>query len=405
LKSGTIPIKMNSPAPQGSRRAATTLLTPRSGSSAVPLGGRRWSKQILPRGRVKVGGRFIDFDDRYFQNLIDAYRTGAFDAVPLQVSDQHTKDPKATEGALVDFRVTPQGLDGIIEFATDDGVELVRKNPKAGVSVSIVEDLARHVDGADRTWPAALQHVLMTTDPHVTGMGDWQQVELSTQVATLIDLSGSSYADVLEEPVMATETQTEESTQTEEGGDDTIAVRLPADQLARLQRLIEDDAAVERVLAEAGEEDEGETEQETDQEAAELSGDQGATIELMRSQLTEDRQTIQGLAFELNRAQVATELDSLRRTGLAPAVIEAARPLLELPRTSGTVELTRGDGSNDTVDPTELIRTVLRRVVELGRRDQLIVDLDAEDGLADQGSSAAQLRADRLKAWTDRSGS
>ena len=75
---------------------------------------------------------------------------------------------------------------------TPRGEEVLRENPKLGVSARIVEDYARS-DGKHFT--AAIQHVLGTLDPRIPGLGAWEAIEAASPVPdTVIDLSGESFA-------------------------------------------------------------------------------------------------------------------------------------------------------------------------------------------------------------------
>lgn len=401
-------------------RGSAQVLTPAAIGTAVRVGKtRKFRKMLLPRMQIKAGGRALDLSS-YFSSLIRAEREGAFPYIPLQVHEKHTKDPRYTEGSvsnLVILRDGPDGdgLYGDVEFADDDGVKLVDKSGgKVGVSVSMVENLVREENGVRHSWPAALQHVLVTTDPHVrkTG-GGWHPIELGrADVDETIDLTNETYTEIEEEPVTAP-TQTTPA----EGAPDTGA---PAEGMTTLTLPTADAELLTGFLAdlrEAQAEDgagrgsgasqgapAGGTSPDDPEAGAPANLDrtgEGNAIELVRGEVEIERQARIELERELHRERAGHEIAELSRTGLAPAVIDAARPLLEIPRGEGVIELARGDGQTDSVDPTAVIRDVLRQVVELSRQGLGIVDLDHEIGMHAGTDAEKAARDARLKAFDE----
>ena len=68
---------------------------------------------------------------------------------------------------------------------------MLSEHPYIGVSARIVEQYARS-DG--KFYPAAVQHVLATTDPRIPGLGAWQAVEMANESSITIDLSSYAFA-------------------------------------------------------------------------------------------------------------------------------------------------------------------------------------------------------------------
>lgn len=406
-------------------RGSAQVLTPASVGTATRVGKtRKFRKMILPRKQVRAGGRVLDLSS-YFTPLVQAEREGAFPFIPLQVHEKHTKDPRYTEGSVSNLVVLRDGPDGDglyadIEFADDEGVKLVDKSGgKVGVSVSMVENLVREEDGKRHSWPAALQHVLMTTDPHVrqTG-GGWHPIELGrADVETTIDLSGSTYSEIEEKPMTAaTETAPPQEGQqppAEGAPNDSGLVSLEVTPEQRDQLLTflsdlgtaADVADTEDVTGRGSGDGQGAPAEGTrpDGSAAgvpanlDREGESGDAIELMRGEIETERTARIELERELNAARAANEIEQLSATGLAPAIVEAARPLLEQPRGTGAIELSRG-GRTERLDPTQVIRDVLHQVVELSRRGQGVIDLDHEAGLHVGGEAEQAERAAKLKA-------
>lgn len=119
-----------------------------------------------------------------------------------------------------------------------------------------------------------------------------------------------------------------------------------------------------------------------------------ATAETSRSEVLE-------LTRRLRAAEVEREIETLRSTGLAPSIIDCARPLLELP--AQTIKLS--NGSDDTVDPAEATREVLRQVVELARSGHAVLDFDVESGALIGSDSVQEARAGFAQAWDAEYGS
>jgi hypothetical protein len=392
------------------------VLTPASVGTAVRVGEtRKFRKLLLPRKTIKANGRSLDLAS-YFAPLVRAEREGAFPFIPLQVHESHTKDPRFTEGNVTNLVHLVDGPDGDglygdIEFADDDGANLVAKSGgKVGVSVSMVENLVREEDGKSHSWPAALQHVLMTTDPHVrqTG-GGWHPIQLGrADVSETVDLSGSTYEQIEEEPMTAPTTAPPEGQAAPAEGapadSGLVALEVTPEQRDALLELLAN-ASAENVAGRGSGDNQGAPAEGASPDAPEAGApanldrqDESGAIELMRGEIEIERQARIELSRELNRERAQGEITELSRTGLAPSIIEAARPLLEIERGSGAIELSRADGGTDQVDPTAVIRNVLREVVELSRRGLGTIALDQETGMHVGGEAEQAERAAKLQA-------
>lgn len=172
---------------------AVALHTPFDLSNATKVGKTRWRKQVLPIRTINYKGRVIDFNRPYLMDLARSFKQAAYDQVPFVLANEnneHHMDPKLFEGDVVDFVMTDDGLDAVFDL-TPEGAELVRKNPRLGVSARIVEGLAKS-DG--RKFKRAIQHVLATMDPRVTGLRPWQAVDLSaSDDIEVVDLTAETY--------------------------------------------------------------------------------------------------------------------------------------------------------------------------------------------------------------------
>ncbi len=177
-----------------------TVVTPFARSRAIELGNRLWRKRILPVGTITYRGpgappegRKISFTQQYLAGLAEAFRSRAYDQVPFQLAtdaNKHTNDPERFRGEILDIEAAPDGLYATCKV-TPAGEKILSENPALGVSARINEQYQRS-DGA--FFPAAIQHVLGTLDPHVPQLGPWQQVDLANAgTSRVIDLSGYQF--------------------------------------------------------------------------------------------------------------------------------------------------------------------------------------------------------------------
>lgn len=156
----------------------TTLLSPFDLSRADQQSGRTFRKQILKKGTITYQGQRIAFDDAFCQEAVRAFHSGAYDQVPFVLADmsnRHNMDPDRFRGEVVDMEVTPDGIDAVVK-TTKAGAKAIESNPRLGVSARIVQGLEK-VDG--RRFKLAIQHVLATMDPRLTGMRPWEAVDLA----------------------------------------------------------------------------------------------------------------------------------------------------------------------------------------------------------------------------------
>jgi hypothetical protein len=413
----------------------SAVLTPERRGSLVELGNGRWKKQILPLGSINYRGRKITFDREYLTGLVQSFRKQACGPVPFQVADsdnKHTNDPLRRHGTVVDLEIADDGLYGVVEL-DETGQQLVEQYPDLGVSARIYENYERS-DG--QFFPAALQHVLGTLDPHVTGMRPWQAVALSQDVSgPVIDLSDSEFDNGKEEgkPVATKSDLKSILAKLRESGDEAELSDEELDQLLAITDAMSEvdkttDASVEDELtdeeldaliaaaeSEIGDEDstdvttsgdeDAETETEggdqvpqTDPQLIAASNEQRAAIELANARLEQTNIELAAVRQKL----AAQEFESEQRTfaqqyGIPPQITELARPLLE--GDSHVIQLANGD----EVDAGAVMRKVL---VELGNTIK-VLDLGgligrSEDEPTDDESEQAKQRADDTRSFIDK---
>lgn len=399
------------------------IRTPFSTAPATPQAGGTWRKKVLPVGSVEYQGRVLKFDKRYLDGLAQAYQAGAYDQVPFQLADAknaHTNDPERTRGWVTGVDVTDDGL-YITASVTPDGNKVLRANPNLGVSARIVEDYARS-DG--KYYPAAIQHVLGTLDPRITGLGPWEQVELSNVPDMIIDLSAATFAG-----------------EDQEGG--ITMPDLDPGQQNRLAQLLElDPAALSALLdsqqggAPAPVQDPGGDDLDDDDlaaaissmtddefaqlaEAYEIDGDiapqpqlvgtatlsnagYGMTeLEFTNSQLAETQRQMSVLQERADRETYENEKRTLAgKYNVPPFITELARPLLE--GAGHVVEMSNGQG----VDAGLVVRRVLQEFgrVTAGLGLEAPVELGTAMDDPDTSQHAAQEREDTVSRFRNQVG-
>lgn len=370
------------------------ILTPADVGDAVELsaGAGKWRKQILPMRRINYKGRVLNFNRTYLAQLRDSFKKRAFDQVPAQIADaanKHNNDPRNFGGELVDVELGNDGLYGVFE-PSEEGAKILRANPKIGVSARILEGYERS-DG--QRFPKALQHVLLTVDPHVSGMKPWEQMaELSSDLTAeeTLDLSGTEYEEENNMP-KAVVTKTDD----EDGGE----VTLSREEYTALQELLKERQEVlefTQNLDPADFEDEDD-EEETEEEGDGTETEDGGSVRDAQLSATLDAQSAQILELtnQLREKDIQRELQQLADLGLAPAIIEASRPLLEA--ADSTVELSGGD----TVDVGEATRNLLSTITQLAGNGEALVTLDNEIGLSNQTDPQRARDEALLNAWEE----
>lgn len=394
----------------------TQILSPVDLGTTSKVGGRLFRKQVLPVGSINYKGRRIDFTREKLAAMEAAFRDRAFDSVPLVFADKdnaHTMDPRQTTGEMVDVELTADGLDGIFR-ASDEAAKLLESYPKVGVSARILENYER-ADG--RSFPAAIQHALITSDPRITGMRPWEAVNLSSEVdGETLDLTAESFASPGEQEgvEMATPLTDDELQklrglldllqQDETSEDDGNDSEQPADEQAATdesdsgeqesseEEVTEDelDALALQILSE--EQAEENNEQAKKPETVAASNDDNAAVELANARVAEMETQLSNMQRQLDEKNFLSERDRLATEfGIPPAITDLARPLLQGHQ---VIELSNGN----SVDAGKVMRDVLSA---LGKQIQLL-DLSSAVGSAfetDEEKSEAAEREDFVKAF------
>lgn len=361
----------------------TATLFPEDASAVVELGEGLWRKQILPFGSILHKNGTMVVDEAYCKPILEAFRAGAFSQIPLQLADsdnKHTDDPERFRGEIKGLELTPSGLEAIIS-TTARGTEIVRENPKLGVSVRVLDGYTGH-DG--RAFKRVLHHVLATLSPRVNGMGNWSAIGefADLDIANTVDLTDTlPVLNGVDEPDggETVPTDTELSAATIE---ETVVEVEDVDQ-------DEVDRLAEEALAEYAE---TQLEQaRADQAAGDGTGD-GKELAIDTTQyassteLAELRRENNNIRQTLATERGEREAEGYMRDGVPPAIVQLALPLLTLPSVA-VVELS--DGTE--VSPVGVVRAMLNECKGM-------VELGIARG-HETGKTQAQSEDDLLAAW------
>jgi hypothetical protein len=405
--------------------------TPILTGDTTRVGGRIWRKQVLPLGRVRYEGRDLQFTRDYMQQVIAGFRGRSHDTVPVMLADKTNSHNMAfTDGGgeVLDLDMQDDGLWATVRLS-DAAAQQVDFNRKAGVSVRIKHN---YEAGDGRTWPAALQHLLLTWDPKANGLKPWQSIALSdTDADVVLDLSDLEYETeggpiVPEENTTAPQLSAEEVTalrallaradQTTggDGGTEQTEQQPPPQQTPPAQTpaagtqngdvdrddLSDDelDRIIAAALGEPATRDGANAAAEpAPAAAAQLSNPaEHDQLALANAQIAELQTSQAALTRQLDAAAYERERDQLvRDTLLPPDVIELARPLLE----GSTHEVALSNGTQ--VDAGAVMRRVLTRIGEvikvLDLSDRFAARADAD--AADEEHEAAERRREMARAF------
>jgi hypothetical protein len=390
-----------------------TVLTPVNESDVVDLGRKMFRKQLLPKRQIDYKGRKINFDDTYLDNIAQSFRDAAFDTCPLVMADsdnRHTMSPLAANGEIVGVERTPDGVD-IIVSANEAAAKVLEENPKVGVSARIVEQFRRS-DG--KSWPAALQHALITFDPRIPGLRPWSLVDCANETDDVIDLSALTFTgEGAQAAVVTSERPTSAATGEEtQKGAASMEPQLTEEELAAIRAVVPlfhkiagggdgnapapvpaaatvppatqfTQTELDDVAAPAADEDAAELETV----AASNNDEAARALELANARI--DALAVRNARLEAreNERQFEVEKDRLAREfGVPPVVTDLCRQWLT---GEHTVELSNGTQA----DPGADIRNALQ---QFGAIAQLL-DLSSSKG--SPLDSAAQTEADADTAF------
>ena len=326
----------------------TIRITPLTTSDRIvelSKGSNIFEKQIIPYGTFGYQGDKFTITPEWADNAINAFESRAFDQTVFALADEnnsHSVDnrPDRFGGEVLKLKKTATGINAVFRL-TNKAAQLVDDtNKKLGVSVRFHENYHRESDG--KSWPVAIDQVLGTTDPKITGMEPWKAITLSN-VAPIDqnDIKDSSNEEwemtkPIETPV--------DPKDTPKNGPDEDKVTLTKDEYADFKKLL---AA---------------------QASSDLDDNNDADLDKLVDELEkkEVKQPV-GLSNEAKRVielshQVALgrfERDALawKQAGVPPKIIELAQPVLASYDEVRVVSLSNGTPAIS--DAREVVKAIL----------------------------------------------
>ena len=397
---------------------ADAILTPFDFSDTVKAGRRRFWKQILPVTSIDYDGQKIDFDEDFHKDLALSHREGAYDQVPLVFADgenRHNMDPRNFGGEVLDIQyrgaAKGQGTWALIE-ADRDTDKILRKNPRLGVSARILQNINK-ADG--RTFKRAVNHVLLTMNPRVSGMEPWQAVNLSDEGTDIevVDLTAETYEEgtPMGKPVTKTKSTTSGKIDLSNLSDEQFEtlLDLAATALAEDEDIEdeEDEEALDddvedttttppvrkkksktKITVEKESEDDGDDEEEEeDDEEVDLS-------DAEKVRRNSDHATVRGMQIDLAEEKWKGQRKDYVLAGVPPFLLDLAEPVLKQPEAM-TIDLS----DSESIDASATIRKMLDGVKGL-------IDLTPEIGHMVDLSEQNKNDSDDvfLKAWDEQYG-
>lgn len=387
----------------------TTSLLPEYVSQTVELAdgdGLTFRKKILPYATIiypktkRHPGGPVTFDRAYHQDVIDSFAAHAYDNPTLQLATEtnaHNMLPERAAGDVLALsHEQPDDVDGPGLYATikahsPEHAEMLRRNPKLGVSPEIVEGLKR-VDGFKAR--RALRHVLATLAPRVAGLGQWRAVSLSDDEddnGQLIDLSEAEY----EETDMGSKNK-------------GVTLELSDDDL---------EAALAEAASEFGYEDVDPDDDPNADPDADLTAKTKTKEPAMSLSETDTRQQVLSLAAEheeivlqlaeqraeLAGSKWATERQKLSLAGVPKSMLDEAGKVLGT-ADAAVLSLSSldddGDLTSEDVDAKQVIRNLLEHAKGVVELSDEIPGIAVEPGAP---SEDANIKAG-MDAWDARSG-
>lgn len=381
----------------------TAVLTPflRGAATREAPGSKLWMKRVLPVGTIRYKGRYLHFTKDYNDSLARAFADQAYDQVPFQLADAqntHTNDPERFRGDIVSMDSRPDGL-WVRLKPTTAGEKALEENPNLGVSVRIVENYDR-ADG--KFYPQAVQHVLGTLDPRITGLGAWQAIEASNTPRDIIDLTGEQFTgqgsggempeltdsqrrnlqtlldippeefDELIKGLTSPDFGAGDGQDGEDGTDDDLAAiidSLTVEELEQLEAELEAETA-----ATAG--------------ATGLSHEAVIAIEMANARAEQAQEAVREINRKLDQGDFTSERARLvRDLGIPPHLVDLAQPLLQ--GNGHVVELSNGN----KVDAGQVVRRLLSAMGEMNMLGGVGIELGSPMDEPDEAARGQRAEA------------
>lgn len=328
------------------------ILTPVDLSTAVAT-AKGYRKQVLPFGSIDYKGTKITFDKAMLTSIVNAFKGKAYDQVPVVLADaenRHNMDPSKFAGEVTDLAVEKDGLYAtVVPSKKTRGI--LKDNPRLGVSARIVPGLTKS-DG--RRFDFAIQHVLLTMDPRVTGMKPWQTVDLSVDDnRRVVDLT----ARTIKEDVVGNKKSKATAADQEIENPKVPAAPVPETPSEPDVRDLTDDEIDALLIDEI----EAEDEEGNEDEPKDLSATPTDTIDLgSASNANRDtlRDEVQSMRIDLAAERWEAERKAFIREGVPPFLLDLAAPILSTPD-AVMIDLSTAD---EALDAKATLRNLLKGV-------------------------------------------
>ena len=381
------------------------ILTPFVDLATERVGRRRFWKQILPVKSIDYDGQKIDFDPKFHQDLELAFKDRAFDQVPLVFADSnnaHNMDPRNFGGDIIDLQYRGDGPDqgtwALIE-ADRQAARVINRNPKLGVSARILQGVKR--DG--KNFARAVNHVLLTMNPRVTGMSPWQAVDLSegTDIET-VDLTAEQFTEGTDMAKTATAKATRRQIDLSKLNDDQFATLI---DLATATGVLDKEDEVEDEDLEGLEDEVDDEDEVVEPPRRKKSSKTKITVEKESDEPGEDddededgeddeddevvnlSRTVAAMQEEAAKGKWANERAEYIRQGVPPYMLDLAEPILSKPQK--VIDL--ADGGADAASAMRKMLNGATGLVDL--TGEMGHGLDLSENLADNDPDAKFLAA------------
>lgn len=339
-------------------------------------GSNIFEKQVLPIGKFNYKGKELNITPDYIKEIVRAFDEKALDQTPFALADErnsHDVDdrPDRYGGEVLKFVPTPKGLKAVYKL-TDKSAEMVRQNPKLGVSARIHEGYER-IDG--RSWPVVVDQVLGTLNPKVTGLEPWKEIKLSNlqDKDNVEDYSNGDWKS------MGTQDDKNKKPEDEE------KVTLTKEEYDQFKKLLatkstdsddDDDVDDDDDDLNYSEEDlkKALEELEKEGEPAKLSNEQNSKVIQLSREVAEGRFERDALAW--------------KQAGVPPKLIELARPVLSSYEEVNVIQLS--NGREKTIDAREVVKKILDET-------RGTVDLSNEEGHSNRDQSGENQEFEQLR--------
>lgn len=310
-----------------------------------------YRKQILPEGQFKYKGGNLDLGPSTLAKAVAAFKDSAFDEVPFNFGGPHdAADPKRRTGTMVNVEHVPgKGAFGYFDFSkSPEMISHVEKFPKFGVSPRI---FLSHDRADGKKYDVAIQHVLGTDTPVMSGMEGWQSVSLSDELAsaTIYDFSTETVQGT---PIATSSVPTVVTPPTggDNGGDEVVLTKAQVDFLAKMMA---DDVEMQKLMN-AGTETPA---------VVELPADVKLSLETVGTHAAE----IAALKTANAKSAWAAKRAALLSAGVPPAQLDLATPVME--RVDSTViDLSTGEGTVKVTDKDQMLGMLeaMKGTIDLG---------------------------------------